>query len=150
MIRGVATLALAAGLVACSGGKEAPMASAGGVSIVSGYAFPSINGGMAAYLTLRNAGAAADTVLDFTSPQAGTIMAHRTITEGGASRMEMLDVLPVGAGETVTMAPGGLHLMLESVQGELKPGDTLAVVVRMSRAGPLSARLPVRPFGEVP
>lgn len=150
MTRGVAALALAAGFVACTPGREAPLASARGVSIVSGYALPSINGGMAAYLTLRNTGGTADTVLDFTSPQAGTIMAHRTITEGGTSRMEMLDVIPVGAGETVTMAPGGLHLMLESVQGELKPGDTLTVVVRMSRAGPLTARLPVRPFGAVP
>jgi copper(I)-binding protein len=138
------------GVVSCGRVGEAPLASARGIDIVSGYAFPSINGGMAAYLTLRNTGAAADTVLDFTSPQAGAVMAHRTITEGGASRMEMLDLLPVGAGETVTMAPGGLHLMLESVQGEFKPGDTLAVVARMSRAGPLTARLPVRPFGEVP
>lgn len=150
MTRRLAAVVLAAGLAACPPGREAPLASARGVSIVSGYAYPSINGGMAAYLALRNAGAAADTVLDFTSPQAGTIMAHRTVTEGGASRMEMLEVLPVGAGETVTMAPGGLHLMLESVQGELKPGDTLSVVVRMSRAGALTARLPVRPFGELP
>lgn len=145
-----AALLLTTGLLGCRPGGEAPPASARGVSVLEGYGYPSINDASAAYLTLRNTGASADTVLDFTSSAAGSIMAHRTITEGGVSRMEMLDAVTVGPGETVPMLPGGLHLMLEALPRALNTRDTLSIVVRFARAGTRAARITIRDFGEVP
>jgi len=47
-----------------------------------------------------------------TSPQFARVELHETRLEDGIARMRPVDVLALPSGERVTLAPGGLHLML--------------------------------------
>jgi copper(I)-binding protein len=118
--------------------------------VVTGFAFPSIGGGAAAYLTLRNDGTVADTVVEFSSPVAGSVMAHETVPEGAFARMPMLPEIPMAPNETVAMAPGGIHLMLGAVRDSLIPGRILPLTVRFARAGSATVQVPIRRIGDIP
>jgi copper(I)-binding protein len=64
-------------------------------------------------------------------------------TEGGGGAMTMLSQVVIPSGDSVVMAPGGLHLMFEGLQRRIVAGDTVAIVLRFARAGEVSVLLPV-------
>lgn len=64
------------------------------------------------YLTVRNAGDAADRLLSASSPAASSIELHTHTDVGGMKRMERVDGVDVPAGGAVVFQPGGLHLMM--------------------------------------
>ena len=71
---------------------------------------------------------------------AGSIIAagaelHSTSTEGGIMRMRPLARVDLPAGQTVTLAPGGTHLMLVDLKRTLKPGDKVPIVLSVQPAG---------------
>jgi periplasmic copper chaperone A len=50
---------------------------------------------------------------------------HTHVEEGGMMRMRQIEKIDVPAGETVTLQPGGLHVMLIGLQQALEPGQTI-------------------------
>ena len=60
------------------------------------------------------------------------------------------DGVPVAAGATVALAPGGFHAMLVGLAAPLAPGDTLDATATFARAGRLPIRAGVRALGEMP
>ncbi len=68
----------------------------------------------AAYLTVTNPGSDPATLIGVSSPDAAMVEIHQTMAddEGTMSMHELPDGIEIGAGETVTLEPGGLHLML--------------------------------------
>ena len=95
-------------------------------------AAPPVASSMAGYLTITNAGAQPRTVVGITSDFAGHVMLHETVTrEDGTRAIRHLHRLTVAPGETVTLAPGGKHLMfmdLKRVPGE---GETVQICFDM-------------------
>jgi copper(I)-binding protein len=83
-----------------------------------------------AYATIT--GGHDDTVLTaITSPDAGPIELHRSMAAGhGMVSMTPIARLPVPHGETVTLAPGGLHAMMFNLNPQLKPGGSVKLVVK--------------------
>ena len=63
---------------------------------------------------------------------------------GGMMKMQPVDSVPVPAGETVELKPGGFHVMLLDVQKELVPGDTIEVTLRFELAGEVTVTAEVR------
>lgn len=61
---------------------------------------------------------------------------HSTSTEGGIMRMRPLLRVELPAGQTVSLAPGGVHLMLTDLKQALKPGDKVPIVLSVQPAGP--------------
>ena len=89
----------------------------------------------AVYLTIRNEGAAPDRLVGMVSPAAGMAMLHESYAEDGIARMRMLDSLEIPAGGTVTLAPGGLHIMLTDLPAPLKEGEAVPLDLSFAEAG---------------
>ncbi|HRV59099.1 MAG: copper chaperone PCu(A)C [Solirubrobacterales bacterium] len=55
----------------------------------------------------------------------------------GGSMMGMKEVsqIDIPAGETVTLEPGGFHIMLLDLKGQIKAGDTIPVTLTFEKAG---------------
>lgn len=102
---------------------------------------PFTNAPLPGYLRIVNTGGTADTLLGASSEVASHAMLHGT--EGGGGAMTMLSDVVIPAGDSVVMAPGGLHLMFEGLQRRIVAGDTVMVLLRFARAGEVTVPLPV-------
>jgi len=74
----------------------------------------------------HNASAEAIELTAFASPQFGDVSLHRTELVDGVSRMREVPSLVVAPGESVTLEPGGYHLML------MMPVEPLATGTRVT------------------
>jgi copper(I)-binding protein len=96
------------------------------------------------YITITNTGTTDDTLTAATSPAAGEVQLHEMKMEGEVMKMaELPDGIPVPAGETVMLAPGGLHLMLMDLTGPLVEGETVPVTLTFAKAGTVEIALVV-------
>lgn len=89
----------------------------------------------AGYLTLTNAGAAANRLVSATSPAAASIELHAHIHEGGMMKMEQVPAIDVPAGGSVTLEPGGLHLMLFGVKADMIATGSVPVTLTFEQGG---------------
>jgi copper(I)-binding protein len=101
----------------------------------------------ATYLTIRNTGNAADRLLGVTSPQAGKVMVHTSKLTNGIMSMRAVTDLEVGAGGTVAMQPGGMHLMLTQLREPLRKGQRLEINLQFEKAGRLQVSVPILSVG---
>lgn len=102
----------------------------------------------AAYFTVTNTGAAADTLTAAETPVAGMAMMHKMDVENGVMKMRMVDGgIVIAAGTTVTLAPNGLHVMLMDMTEPLKAGGTLQLKLTFAKAGSTTLTMPVLPVG---
>ena len=91
----------------------------------------------AAYVSLKNQGEA-DRLLSITSPQAAVAHLHETKSTGDVMSMEMVDTLDLAAATTLSMKPGGLHIMLTGLKAPLKKGEKLLLELTFEKAGKLA------------
>lgn len=92
--------------------------------------------GTAAYMTIANVGKGDDRLLSISAAPPVTAMVHQTLNEGGVSKMRPFeDGLEVPAGQSVTLQPGGAHVMIMGLTGPLKRGDTLKLKLKFERSG---------------
>ena len=88
------------------------------------------------YLTLTTT--TADRLVTVTSPAANLVQIHESRIESGMMMMnELKEGLPLPAGETVALAPGGNHLMLLGVKAPLVAGDTVALNLTFESSPPV-------------
>ena len=116
------------------------LGEAGDVRILDAYVPRPAAGDVAAlYLTLRNDGTVADTLVAVASEASARGSLHDMEQVDGQMRMVPLKGgLPIPPGETVSLQPGGRHGMLEGLSRELVPGTTLDVILRFARGGTLA------------
>lgn len=144
-VSAIVVAALVSGAGACG---PAPLARAGDIVVIDAHAFPSIDGSLAAFLTLQNRARVADTVLGFGAAVAGHVMLHRNEATGDMIQMVHHGELELPPGERVEMRSGELHLMLEGLERELHRGDSFRVTLHLSRERLLDVMVPVEGFGE--
>jgi copper(I)-binding protein len=60
---------------------------------------------------------------------------------------QLPDGLEIPAGETVTLAPGGLHLMFMQISQPFVEGETVPVTLTFEHAGEIEIELAVEAFG---
>jgi len=101
-----------------------------------------------AYLVLENRDTAAVTLTGVTTAAAAAAEVHETMVHDGVAHMMPHAAVAIAPGATLTMAPGGMHLMLVGMRRAVTAGDTVAVVLRLVRGAgtpdSLAVRLPVR------
>ena len=107
----------------------------------------SANANGAGFMTLRNTGAQADRLLSAASPAARVVELHTHVREGDVMRMRPVVDIPVPAGETVELRPGGLHVMLIGLTGPLQQGSRVPLTLRFERAGEVQVELTVEAAG---
>ena len=134
---------LALFLAACSSGSGA----SGGSLAVSGawVRVPTSPDTTAAYLTIVNGTNADDTLVGVSTAAAASAGLHRTTTDSsGMTGMQMTDSVHVPAGGTVSLAPGGYHIMLMGLTGDLIAGGTIELVLAFEHAGVVKVTAEVR------
>lgn len=105
----------------------------------------------AGYMTITNKGTAADRLVSASSPAAGTVEIHEMKMQGGIMKMrELAGGLPIEAGNTAALAPGGNHLMLVELKAPLKQGDKVPVTLNFEKAGKVEITLDVLAIGGQP
>ncbi|MFN7012141.1 MAG: DUF1775 domain-containing protein [Allorhizobium sp.] len=98
------------------------------------------------FITIKNTGAADDVLIAAESPSAGFMELHEMAMEGDVMKMRPLkDGIPVPAGETVELKPGGLHMMFMKVTEPFVEGGKVNVKLTFQKAGSVDVVLPVGP-----
>ncbi|HLZ85293.1 MAG TPA: copper chaperone PCu(A)C [Caulobacteraceae bacterium] len=99
----------------------------------------------AGYLTVTNRGKSADRLLGGSSPLAQAIEPHTMSMTGEVMRMRLTPGgFPIPPGATLTLAPGGNHLMLIGPRRPFKPGDHVPATLRFARVGQVTVVFAVR------
>ena len=123
-------------------------AEAHGISITEAWARPTIGQGRttAAYLTITNEGTTDDVLKAVRSPSAERVELHETkMTAEGVMQMRPLDEgLPITAGGTAELKPGGMHVMVMGLEATLAEGGDLPLTLEFAEAGSVDVMVPVR------
>ena len=73
-----------------------------------------------------------------------SVEVHRTLMQDGMMRMEAVPNLTVNPGETVQLAPGGLHLMLMQPVEPTRPGEVHRIFIEFDDGSQQSLEMTVR------
>ncbi len=134
-------LAFLVGLLAgCGGGEK-------GIVIEDAWVRPSpmTAGNGAAYMVIRNTGSEDDALIAADSDIAGAVEIHETMMmEGDMMGMQPVESIPVPAGGSVTLEPGGYHIMLIDMREPLEAGQTVTLTLTFEKAGPIEVQAEVR------
>jgi hypothetical protein len=68
-------------------------------------------------------------VISAQSPVAGVVEVHEMSMDGGVMKMRAIPSLALPAGKAVELKPGGYHVMLMDLKGQVKDGDTVPVTL---------------------
>jgi copper(I)-binding protein len=92
------------------------------------------------------------TLVGAATPAAKIVEIHRMTTDGGVMKMSAVGRLPLPAGKTVELKPGGYHVMLMDLTQPLREGDTVPMTLTLEdRAGAkqtVEVNAPVRALGK--
>lgn len=101
-----------------------------------------------AYLTITNTGDVADRLVGGSAAFSNIIEIHDMTMENNVMRMFPLeDGLEIPAGETVTLKPGGLHVMMIGITDPFKEGDTVTITLSFEQAGTVDVEFSVAKIG---
>jgi periplasmic copper chaperone A len=102
-----------------------------------------------AYVTLQNDSFHPVALNSASSAAYKQVMLHQSTSEGGMSRMSMVEVLSIpGRGQTV-LAPSGYHLMLMQPLKPVQPGDTVKLTLKFSDGSTLDQDFIARPANAI-
>ncbi|HWK95947.1 MAG TPA: copper chaperone PCu(A)C [Pseudolabrys sp.] len=88
------------------------------------------------YMTITNNGSTPDRLISGASGISSSFEVHEMSMDGGVMKMRMLkDGLEIKPGETVTLKPGGYHIMFMGLKDQLKQGDTFKATLQFEKAG---------------
>lgn len=87
---------------------------------------------LAAYLEIKNSGRKPQIITNVSSTAFGQAGIHRSILHENMSRMEHLKELAIPPQTTVTLRPGGIHLMLVDAKKSLHIGDQIPITLTFS------------------
>lgn len=152
----VLMLAALPALSACAPDADAPpsdsatAAAAGGLVVSNArVVLPPVAGNPAAvYFDLSYSGAPGASLESVTVEGAGMTMIHDYAENAGKMQMVMADSVPLSAGEPVSFAPGGLHVMAMEPSEALKAGGTAKVTLALSDGTKVTIEAPVRAAGD--
>ncbi|MDH3700284.1 MAG: copper chaperone PCu(A)C [Alphaproteobacteria bacterium] len=142
--------AIAIGFIAAAGTSPLEAADAefraGDIHIEQPWARATIGKGRVgvAYLRLRNSGDESDRLIGATTPAAEHASLHTHRMTGDILRMRPVDAIPIPAGGTAMLKPGGLHIMLMRMTRSLKQGEIFPLTLTFERAGTITVEVTVK------
>ncbi|WP_211100725.1 copper chaperone PCu(A)C [Acuticoccus sediminis] len=131
-------------LISLALGVAIPSAAYAEVAITKPWARASILASRpgVAYFTLESD--ADDRLVGAATPVADEVTLHATeIDAAGVGRMVQIETLDLSAGESVTLTPGYMHLMLMGLSIKLVEGMTFPLTLRFETAGEITIDVPV-------
>jgi periplasmic copper chaperone A len=109
------------------------------------WARPTVAGqsGGGGFLTIVG-GAAGDRLLAASADVSGTVELHTMRMDGNVMRMHPVEAIEVPAGQTVRLAPGGLHVMFIDLKAPLKEGSSFPLRLRFEKGGEVTVPMKVQ------
>ena len=104
---------------------------------------PPVVSTLAGYARVENLTDREIALVGATSPDFTAVEFHRTEVVDGLARMREEQVIVIAAGASVSLEPGGLHMMLMNPQRALKAGDRAIVELRLSDGRLVRVELPI-------
>lgn len=102
----------------------------------------------AGYMTLTNNGPARDKVSCVADDASAQCQIHTMTMEGGVMKMRPVEGgLEIKPGETVSLKPGGNHMMFLSLKRPLEQGGTVKATLKFEHAGSIEVDYPVLAIG---
>ena len=98
----------------------------------------------AAFMGLVNGTGAPRALVGGHSDVAEVVELHTHTMEDGMMKMRRVERIDLPAGETVTLEPGGLHVMLIGLKRGLNPGDQVDLTLDLDDGGVVRVQAPVR------
>ena len=103
------------------------------------------------FLKITNTGSTPDRLIAARSPASKSVEIHEMKMEGSVMRMrELENGLEIPPGATVTLAPGGFHLMLIGLVEPLKADTKVPLTLVFEKAGSIDVELAVGAMGSMP
>lgn len=88
------------------------------------------------FMTITNTGTAPDRLIGGATAVSSSFEVHEMSMDGGIMKMRMLkDGLEIKPGETVTLKPGGYHVMFIGLKDQLKQGGAFKSTLEFAKAG---------------
>ena len=138
------TSALAIVLGATSG--LAGDTTTGDLTVVEPFAFstPATARAAGGFMTIKNTGTEADALIGIKA-DFPRVELHTTEEQDGVARMMHVDKIDVPAGETVELAPGGLHVMFMGLGGDpFEVDEEVPATLVFEKAGEVEVVFQVR------
>ena len=137
--------------IVLSTGLAAPRADAsefrrGDIRVEQPWARATIGKGRVgvAYMHLKNAGSQNDRLIGAKTPVAEHAGLHTHRISGDIMRMRPVDDIPIPAGGSAMLKPGGLHIMLMRLTRTLKEGENFPLTLTFERAGAVTVDVIVK------
>ena len=123
-------------LIAASTAAHAHSFKLGNIDIGHPYARVTVAGQPigGGFLKLNNRGGD-DKLLSATAAVSASVEMHTMNMEGDVMRMRQVDAIPLPAGKTVELKPGGYHLMFVGLKAPLKAGEKFPLKLKFEKAG---------------
>ncbi len=118
---------------------------AGDVSISSAWSLavpPSSKNG-AVYLLIENKGSEADMLMDATTDVSKSVELHTTSHDHGQMKMHHRHSLEIPGNSSLTMEPGGHHIMLMGLVESLTPGQKFDLTLKFMKGGEIKTEVEV-------
>lgn len=145
MSRSRATTLFSAALLAITG-LAAQAQDSAAVTVDDAYAraVPPGQANSAVFMTLTNGSDQARALTQAASPVAENVELHTHTEEGGMMRMRRVERIDIPAGDSVALKPGGHHIMLIGLKGDLEPGGTVELTLTFDDGSDIQVQAPIR------
>ena len=102
----------------------------------------------AAYMTITNNGKTPDRVSCVSSDASAQCQIHTMTMDNGVMMMRPVEGgVEIKPGETVTLKPSSLHVMLVNLKHPLEQGGTVTATLKFDNAGTLDVQYPIAAIG---
>ncbi|WP_296810005.1 copper chaperone PCu(A)C [Thiocapsa sp.] len=98
----------------------------------------------AVFMSLENQTGTNQALVGAESAVSEIVELHTHVEEDGMMRMRRIEKIEVPAGETVTLKPGGLHVMLIGLKQPLEPDDAVDLTLIFEDGSRMPVQAPVR------
>jgi len=144
------TLALLVVALGLSFSVQAQEAKVGSIKVEQAYTRATVPGQQVAggFMKIENKGGGTDQLISASSPAAGEVQLHEMAMEGNVMKMRQVKDIPVPAGGSVELKPGGLHLMFMNIKAPLSAGESVPVKLKFAKAGEVEVKMPVNAMGQ--
>ncbi len=136
--------------ILCVGSASAQEVKAGDLVLGRAWARATPGGAQVGggYLTIENKGTSADKLLGGSSEVAASVEVHEMAMKNDVMVMRPVNGgLTIPPGQSVTLAPGGYHLMMMKLKAPLKEGGRLPITLQFEKVGKVDVMFDVRGIG---
>ena len=96
---------------------------------------------LAGYLVIKNTGSTDDQLMSASADFAGMAMLHKSVVDSNnVATMQEVQSIDIPAGQTVTLQPGGFHIMFMNLKSIPQVGTKVALTLVFQKAGTITVQ----------